>query len=155
MRSGRPARRYLQLQRAGARLPGVRICAIGAVLGEMPVYRTQAESFPTDEQSQRRLLRSLMNVRPLDAAAGASRACRAGQNNQGLQSACQICAAHSRADRGGASNTAGQESACRLLPLLSGAGRGAGTCQRSVLLYFHRGVPLPQSGSGRNCSADG
>lgn len=34
------------------------------LLGEMPVYRTQAESFPADEQSQRRLLRSLMNVRP-------------------------------------------------------------------------------------------
>ena len=35
-----------------------------ALLTEMPQYREQAESFPADEISQRRLLRSLMNVRP-------------------------------------------------------------------------------------------
>ena len=35
-----------------------------ALLAEMPQYREQAESFPADEISQRRLLRSLMNVRP-------------------------------------------------------------------------------------------
>ena len=34
------------------------------LLAEMPQYREQAESFPADEISQRRLLRSLMNVRP-------------------------------------------------------------------------------------------
>lgn len=34
------------------------------LLGEMPVYRAQAGRFPMDVQSQRRLLRSLMNVRP-------------------------------------------------------------------------------------------
>ena len=37
---------------------------IGVLLKEMPVYQTQAKDFPRDEQSQRRLLRSLMNVRP-------------------------------------------------------------------------------------------
>ena len=37
---------------------------IGVLLKEMPVYQTQAKDFPGDEQSQRRLLRSLMNVRP-------------------------------------------------------------------------------------------
>lgn len=35
-----------------------------ALLAEMPQYREQAESFPADAISQRRLLRSLMNVRP-------------------------------------------------------------------------------------------
>ena len=34
------------------------------LLAEMPRYRGQAEAFPPDETSQRRLLRSLMNVRP-------------------------------------------------------------------------------------------
>ena len=34
------------------------------LLAEMPEYREQAESFPQDSTSQRRLLRSLMNVRP-------------------------------------------------------------------------------------------
>ena len=34
------------------------------LLGEMPEYQSQAENFPTDLTSQRRLLRSLMNVRP-------------------------------------------------------------------------------------------
>lgn len=34
------------------------------LLEELPAYRTQAEQFPKDEVSQRRLLRSLMNVRP-------------------------------------------------------------------------------------------
>ena len=34
------------------------------LLKEMPQYREQAERFPTDDASQRRLLRSLMNVRP-------------------------------------------------------------------------------------------
>ena len=37
---------------------------IEALLREMPVYREQADAFPRDAQSQRRLLRSLMNVRP-------------------------------------------------------------------------------------------
>ena len=34
------------------------------LLKEMPEYREQAEQFPADNASQRRLLRSLMNVRP-------------------------------------------------------------------------------------------
>ena len=34
------------------------------LLKEMPQYREQAERFPDDDASQRRLLRSLMNVRP-------------------------------------------------------------------------------------------
>ena len=34
------------------------------LLTEMPQYREQAVSFPADDTSQRRLLRSLMNVRP-------------------------------------------------------------------------------------------
>lgn len=34
------------------------------LLTEMPQYREQAEAFPSDDISQRRLLRSLMNVRP-------------------------------------------------------------------------------------------
>lgn len=34
------------------------------LLDEMPEYRAQARSFPQDALSQRRLLRSLMNVRP-------------------------------------------------------------------------------------------
>ena len=34
------------------------------LLTEMPQYREQAKSFPADDTSQRRLLRSLMNVRP-------------------------------------------------------------------------------------------
>lgn len=34
------------------------------LLTEMPQYREQAEDFPADDTSQRRLLRSLMNVRP-------------------------------------------------------------------------------------------
>ena len=34
------------------------------LLAEMPQYREQAEAFPADDTSQRRLLRSLMNVRP-------------------------------------------------------------------------------------------
>lgn len=34
------------------------------LLEEMPQYREQAKSFPPDEAQQRRLLRSLMNVRP-------------------------------------------------------------------------------------------
>ena len=37
---------------------------IEALLREMPVYREQADAFPRDAQSQRRLLRGLMNVRP-------------------------------------------------------------------------------------------
>ena len=38
------------------------------LLTEMPQYREQAEAFPADDTSQRRLLRSLMNVRPPAAA---------------------------------------------------------------------------------------
>ena len=34
------------------------------LLAEMPEYREQAEAFPSDDAAQRRLLRSLMNVRP-------------------------------------------------------------------------------------------
>ena len=34
------------------------------LLAELPQYQEQAEAFPPDETSQRRLLRSLMNVRP-------------------------------------------------------------------------------------------
>lgn len=34
------------------------------LLEEMPQYREQAEAFPADDASQRRLLRCLMNVRP-------------------------------------------------------------------------------------------
>ena len=34
------------------------------LLDEMPAYRVQAAAFPTEERAQRRLLRSLMNVRP-------------------------------------------------------------------------------------------
>ena len=34
------------------------------LLKEMPQYREQAARFPADDASQRRLLRSLMNVRP-------------------------------------------------------------------------------------------
>ena len=34
------------------------------LLVEMPEYRGQAAQFPTEETAQRRLLRSLMNVRP-------------------------------------------------------------------------------------------
>ena len=34
------------------------------LLSEMPQYREQAEAFPGDEASRRRLLRALMNVRP-------------------------------------------------------------------------------------------
>lgn len=34
------------------------------LLSEMPEYRTQAAQFPNEETAQRRLLRSLMNVRP-------------------------------------------------------------------------------------------
>ena len=34
------------------------------LLTEMPQYREQTKSFPADDTSQRRLLRSLMNVRP-------------------------------------------------------------------------------------------
>ena len=37
---------------------------IDALLAEMPEYREQAGQFPPDDISQRRLLRSLMNVRP-------------------------------------------------------------------------------------------
>ena len=37
---------------------------IDALLAEMPEYREQAGQFPPDDTSQRRLLRSLMNVRP-------------------------------------------------------------------------------------------
>lgn len=37
---------------------------IEALLNEMPAYRAQAKVFSGEEQSQRRLLRSLMNVRP-------------------------------------------------------------------------------------------
>ncbi len=39
-------------------------CLTGFLLAEMPEYREQAETFPPDDASQRRLLRSLMNVRP-------------------------------------------------------------------------------------------
>ena len=39
-------------------------CLIDFLLAEMPEYREQAETFPPDDASQRRLLRSLMNVRP-------------------------------------------------------------------------------------------
>ena len=42
---------------------------IQVLLQEMPAYQQQARAFPQDELSQRRLLRSLMNVRrpmPLD-----------------------------------------------------------------------------------------
>lgn len=38
-------------------------CLNGILLDEMPEYRAQAETFPADPLSQRRLLRSLMNVR--------------------------------------------------------------------------------------------
>lgn len=34
------------------------------LLAEMPAYQSQAVSFPKDQTAQRRLLRSLMNVRP-------------------------------------------------------------------------------------------
>ena len=37
---------------------------IHVLLNEMPAYQEQARAFPQDELSQRRLLRSLMNVRP-------------------------------------------------------------------------------------------
>lgn len=37
---------------------------ITILLEELPAYREQAAQFPEDEYSQRRLLRSLMNVRP-------------------------------------------------------------------------------------------
>ena len=37
---------------------------IDFLLAEMPEYREQAETFPPDDASQRRLLRSLMNIRP-------------------------------------------------------------------------------------------
>ena len=37
---------------------------IHVLLNEMPSYQEQAMAFPQDELSQRRLLRSLMNVRP-------------------------------------------------------------------------------------------
>ena len=37
---------------------------IDALLIEMPEYREQAEAFPSGDAAQRRLLRSLMNVRP-------------------------------------------------------------------------------------------
>ena len=37
---------------------------IDFLLSEMPEYREQAEIFPPDDNSQRLLLRSLMNVRP-------------------------------------------------------------------------------------------
>lgn len=37
---------------------------IEVLLNEMPAYRAQAKVFSGEEQSQRRLLRSLMNVRP-------------------------------------------------------------------------------------------
>ena len=37
---------------------------IDFLLAEMPEYREQAEIFPPDDASQRRLLRSLMNIRP-------------------------------------------------------------------------------------------
>ena len=37
---------------------------IEALLREMPQYREQADAFPEDEFSRRKLLRSLMNVRP-------------------------------------------------------------------------------------------
>ena len=36
----------------------------GALLAEMPEYRPQGEQFPREEGEQRRLLRSLMNLRP-------------------------------------------------------------------------------------------
>ena len=34
------------------------------LLAEMPEYRAQGEQFPREEEAQRRLLRSLMNLRP-------------------------------------------------------------------------------------------
>lgn len=37
---------------------------INKLLKEMPIYKEQAKTFAKDEYSQRRLLRSLMNVRP-------------------------------------------------------------------------------------------
>ena len=37
---------------------------IGRLLDELPQYRAQATQFPADAPAQRRLLRSLMNVRP-------------------------------------------------------------------------------------------
>ena len=36
----------------------------GTLLAEMPEYRERAKAFPSDDAAQRRLLRSLMNVRP-------------------------------------------------------------------------------------------
>ena len=36
----------------------------GVLLDEMPAYRGQAAGFPDDQPRQRRLLRSLMNLRP-------------------------------------------------------------------------------------------
>lgn len=39
-----------------------RLCAM--LLKEMPEYRTEAATFPSDRAGQRRLLRSLMNIRP-------------------------------------------------------------------------------------------
>ena len=36
----------------------------GVLLAEMPEYRAQGEQFPREEREQRRLLRSLMNLRP-------------------------------------------------------------------------------------------
>ncbi len=41
------------------------ICALNEMLlADMPAYRVQAADFPQEEDAQRRLLRSLMNVRP-------------------------------------------------------------------------------------------
>ncbi len=40
------------------------------LLEEMPEYGAQAAAFPPEEGAQRRLLRSLMNLRPPRAAAG-------------------------------------------------------------------------------------
>ena len=37
---------------------------IGTLLAEMPEYRQQAAAFPADDAAQRRLLRSMMNLRP-------------------------------------------------------------------------------------------
>lgn len=56
------------------------------LLQEMPAYKNEAEHFPENEREQRRLLRSLMNVRPPDAIeagvsgdTGCASGCRAGR----------------------------------------------------------------------------
>ena len=197
------------------------------LLKEMPQYREQAERFPADDASQRRLLRSLMNVRPpmpldpaflkvqnellsaereekgvvdamalptvrsdprlavwqgditrlkadaivdadnsallgcfvpchgcidnaIHSAAGLQLRdeCAAIMRAQGLQSAGPVCAPHGGTHRGPVGDLEGPAGAGRLLPLLPGAGGGARSSQRGLLLHLHRRIPLPQPGGG-------